>query len=94
MSFDNLSSMSHLNTSVSFSDLNAELNNPNQAQPNTTDSSNTASAQGSSNFTSCNSTVRSTRSTLSGLGNINGRGEEVTNNKPFGLGKIHYKVFK
>ena len=96
MSFDNLSSLSHLKTSESFSDLNAELNNPNQQPPNPTDSSNpAASAQGSSsNFTQTNSTVRSTRSTFSGLGNMNGRnGEDGMNNKPFGLGKIHVTSF-
>ena len=95
MSFDNLSSLSQMKTSESFSDLNAELNDPNQQQTNPTDSSNTASAQGPSNFTPCNSTVRSTRSTLSGLGNMNGRGgEDGINNKPFGLGKINYNAFK
>ena len=89
MSFDNLSSLSNMKTSESFSDLNAELNNPNQQQSNPTESSTPSSAQGVSNFTPCNSIGRSTRSTLSGLGNMNGRGEDGINNKPFGLGKIH-----
>ena len=83
MSFNNLSSLSGMNTSMSFSDLNAEMNNLNQHQSNQTDSSNNTSA-----YILCDSTARSTRSTLGGLGSMSSRGEEGMNNKPFGLGKI------
>ena len=84
MSFNNLSSLSSMNTSMSFTDLNAEMNKLNQ--PNSMDSS---------NISTDSTTLRTARSTLSGLGNMSNRNGEdgTTNNKPFGLGKIIIKIY-
>ena len=83
MSFNNLSSLSSMNTSMSFTDLNAEMNKLNQ--PNSMDSSNNSTDS---------TTLRTARSTLSGLGNMSNRNGEdgTTNNKPFGLGKTIVKL--
>ena len=90
MSFNNLSSLSSMNTSMSFTDLNAEMNKLNQQQPNAMDSTNGLS------FPSDTTTLRTARSTLSGLGSINNRNGEdgTTNNKPFGLGKHIIKIYQ
>ena len=90
MSFNNLSSLSSMNTSMSFTDLNAEMNKLNQQQPNATDSTNCLG------FPSDTTTLRTARSTLSGLGSINNRNGEdgTTNNKPFGLGKHTIKIYQ
>ena len=88
MSFNNLSSLSNMKTSESFSDLNAEINNLNGNHSNATDSSISAGTQATSNFSPSEPTARSMRSTLSGIGSINNRCEDGLNNKPFGLGKI------
>ena len=83
MSFNNLSSLSSMNTSMSFTDLNAEMNKLNQ--PNSMDSSNNSTDS---------TTLRTARSTLSGLGNMSSRNGEdgTTTNKPFGLGKTIIKL--
>ena len=88
MSFNNLSSLSNMKTSESFSDLNAEINNMNQDQTNPSDTTTTANTQGASNFSPSDPAARSIRSTLGGLGNMGNRCEDGSNNKPFGLGKI------
>ena len=87
MSFNNLSSLSNMKTSESFSDLNAEMNNTNQNQTNPSDASSTANSQVPSNFSPSDPAARSIRSSLGGLGNMNNRCEDGLNNKPFGLGK-------
>ena len=85
MSFNNLSSLSSMNTSMSFTDLNAEMNKLNQ--PNSMDSS---------NISTDSTTLRTARSTLSGLGNMSSRNGEdgTTTNKPFGLGKTIIKLYQ
>ena len=87
MTFDNLSSLAQMKSSESFSDLNAELSNSNQQQPSSTDAPSTNGSQAPPNFTS--SGIRSSRSTHSGLGSMASRGDDVMNNKPFGLGKLN-----
>ena len=83
MSFNNLSSFASMKTSESFSDLNAEMN-PNQ--PNPSDAAGNSASQGTSSVSPSDSGMRTTRSSLSGLGSISNRGEDGMNNKPFGLG--------
>ena len=83
MSFNNLSSFTSMKTSESFSDLNAEMNNPNQPNP-----AEVAGNQSTSNVSPSEPGVRSTRASLGGLGSISNRGEDGMNNKPFGLGNF------
>ena len=92
MSFDNLSSLSLMRTSESFSDLNAELSG---GAAVTTARAPVRSALGSLRSTAAASTVVQSSSTV----NINAAQnpnpattDECNNNsnKPFGLGK-HYK---
>ena len=91
MSFNNLSSFTSMKTSESFSDLNAEMN-PNQ--PNPSDSTGNSASQGASNVSPSESGMRTTRSSLGGLGSISNRGEDGMNNKPFGLGNVfRYDVY-
>ena len=90
MTFDNLSSLAQMKSSESFSDLNAELNNPNQQQPSSTDASSTNGSQAPSSFTS--SGIRSSRSTHSGLGSMASKADDNLNNKPFGLGKLNTQL--
>ena len=85
MSFNNLSSFTSMKTSESFSDLNAEMNNPNQ--PNPTDAAGNSSNPNASNVSPSETGMRSTRSSLGGLGSMSNRGEDGIINKPFGLGK-------
>ena len=79
MSFNNLSSFTSMKTSESFSDLNAEMN-PNQ--PNPSDATGNSASQGASNVSPSESGMRTTRSSLGGLGSISNRGEDGMNNKP------------
>ena len=91
MSFNNLSSFASMKTSESFSDLNAEMN-PNQ--PNPSDAAGNSASQGASNVSPSESGMRTTRSSLGGLGSISNRGEDGMNNKPFGLGNVfRYDVY-
>ena len=85
MSFNNLSSFASMKTSESFSDLNAEMN-PNQ--PNHSDAAGNSASQSASNVSPSESGMRTTRSSLGGLGSISNRGEDGMNNKPFGLGNV------
>ena len=86
MSFNNLSSFTSMKTSESFTDLNAEINNPNQ--PNPAEVAGNPGNQSTSNVSPSEPGIRSTRASLGGLGSISNRGEDGMNNKPFGLGNI------
>ena len=79
MSFDNLSSLSLMRTSESFSDLNAELSGASSA----------SRATGRSTLSSLRSAAGGPAGVINSCNNATAApgAEEFNNNKPFGLGE-------